>query len=337
MKPLPPQDIAHVLKQSTHVWNDLQHAKLFLTGCTGFFGLWLLESLVAAKKQFGLNIHATVLTRDQRKSEDHFAHLLPSDVISFLEGDVRSFVFPEAEITHIIHGATDASAQLDRENPAEMEETIVEGAKRVLSLATEKGVRRFLLLSSGAVYGPQPTDVMYLSEEMSLPDTETLTSAYARGKQIAESLCLGSQLPISIARCFAFVGPGLPLDQHFAIGNFIGNALRGEPIEITGDGTPHRSYLYGSDLAIWLWTILTQGRSGEAYNVGSSEDYSIQEVAEIISQTVDPPVEIAITHPPSKEPPSRYVPDVSKAATTLNLMQTIGLEDATARTIAWYG
>jgi len=72
-----------------------------------------------------------------------------------------------------------------------------------------------------------------------------------------------------VARCFAFVGADLPLNVHFAIGNFIRDALTADALTVSGDGTPLRTYLDQSDLAHWLFTMLERGRSGEDYNVSS--------------------------------------------------------------------
>jgi dTDP-glucose 4,6-dehydratase len=127
------------------------------------------------------------------------------------------------------------------------------------------------------------------------------------------------------------------LDAHFAIGNFIGNALRKEPISIQGDGTPRRSYLYGADLAIWLWTMLFRAPSLTPINVGSGEDLSILELARTVAKTLDTNAVVRVAGSPAPgSTPSRYVPSVSRAKQLLVLEQTVSLEESIRRTAAWY-
>jgi dTDP-glucose 4,6-dehydratase len=142
-------------------------------------------------------------------------------------------------------------------------------------------------------------------------------------------------LSVRIARCFAFVGPYLPLDQHFAIGNFIGNALRGEDIRIRGDGRAVRSYLYAADLAIALWTLLFKGQSGETCNIGSPEAVSIGELAHAVVQAVAPQlrVEIAGAVVPGLD---YYVPDTARYDQRYGAQVRIGLPEAIARTHAFH-
>lgn len=339
--PLPDADLDHILRHTEAMWHELRGARIFITGGTGFFGIWLLESLARANERLNLNIRATVLSRDPKRFLDRAPHLAIVPIFDWLRGDITNFDFPAGSFSHVIHAATEASATLNESQPLAMFDTAVSGTRRVLEFAAACGAGDLLLTSSGAVYGPQPAQIDRLPEDyMGGPSTNTPASAYGEGKRAAELLCAiyarDSGLRPKIARCFAFVGPHLPLETHFAIGNFIADGLAGREIRIQGDGRAYRSYLYAADLAIWLWTILIRGAANRPYNVGSEDAVTIQELAQRVSAHCgEPSPDIRILGKPGKGPVARYVPATPRAEVELGLKPLICLNDAISKTIAW--
>jgi nucleoside-diphosphate-sugar epimerase len=330
------RDLDEVLATVGELWEELRNARIFITGGTGFFGCWLLETLLWASDRRNLNASVTVLTRDRAAFRSRAPHLSGHPAVSLHDGDVRDFSFPSGHFTHVVHAATTSSAPV----PPELGfDTIVTGTRRALEFARASGAGRFLLTSSGAVYGRQPPDLPAIPEDyIGAPDCTDANNAYGEGKRSAEMLCAvyaSERLQPAIARCFAFVGPYLPLDAHFAVGNFIRDALRGGPIHISGDGTPVRSYLYGSDLAVWLWTILLRGVPLRPYNVGSDDGISIRGLAECVAQAAAGAPTITIAVPDSAgRKAARYVPSVSRAR-DLGLRTTVALHESVRRTLAW--
>ena len=337
-KPLPQAELAEAVALVGD-WSGLRGARLFITGGTGFFGTWLLEVLGAAEHTFHLGAEAVVLSRDPARFLRAMPHLQEAPWLTFQQGDITTFQAPTGAFSHLIHGAGSSDARDWAREPTALRRAMAAGTQHVMEMLSAQPALRVLHVSSGAVYGPQPAELARFPEDFPLPpDTEDPAQAYAQGKREAERIltraCETAGFPCPIARCFAFAGPHLPLDQHFAFGNFIRDALAGGPIRVSGDGTPLRSYLYASELAAWLWALLLRGES-LPYHVGSDQALSIRELAHAIARAAGVPVTLA--RPP--EPgalPSRYVPAVTRIPAGLGLRPTVGLEEAIVRTLRWH-
>jgi dTDP-glucose 4,6-dehydratase len=334
-------DLNLVLAYTEALWPELRGKRIFITGGTGFFGRWLLESFAWANTRLNLRAEAVVLTRNPDAFQKKAPHLASNPAIKLHAGDVRGFSFPSGQFSHVIHGATDASAKLNQENPLLMFDTIVEGTRRTLEFAAEAGARKLLFISSGAVYGKQPPELSHIPEDFAgAPDPTDPLGAYGEGKRVGEMLSVllarRHNFEAKIARAFAFVGPHLPLDAHFAIGNFIRDALAGGPIRVTGDGASFRSYLYAADLAVWLWTILFKGQPCRAYNIGSETCRTIAEIAHVVSGYFSPPLEVRVASAPGLGAAERYVPSTQRARGDLGLKDSIVLAEAVRRTFLYH-
>jgi nucleoside-diphosphate-sugar epimerase len=334
-------DLDRVLAQMEGLWDELRGARLFITGGTGFFGCWLLETLLWANDRLGLKASAVVLTRDSRAFEKKAPHLAGHRAVRLHEGDVRTFAFADGTFSHVIHAGTDTGPVPTAEDRVRVFDSIVEGTRRTLDFAQRAGARRFLLTSSGAVYGRQPVGIPHIPEDYpGGPDPANATMSGGEAKRAAETLCAiyaDTHLAPTIARCFAFVGPYLPLDAHLAAGNFVRDALQGGPILVLGDGTPVRSYLYAGDLAAWLWTILLRGQPMRPYNVGAETAISIADLAGAVSGLCSPACDVRLARTPtSGASVDRYVPKTARARDELGLRETVDLEESLTRTVGWY-
>ncbi|MDQ6623538.1 MAG: NAD-dependent epimerase/dehydratase family protein [Verrucomicrobiota bacterium] len=347
---LPANDLQEVLAATAPLWEAARGEAIFVTGGTGFFGRWLLGSFAHANAKLELGARMVVLTRNAAAFRKRASGLSRESAIALVEGDVRTFRATNVSqqlgenapnrYRFVIHAATAASAA-GVYGSAETVDTVVQGTQAALRFAAEGGAERFLFTSSGAVYGPQPPHLGLIAEDYSGgPELSSAQSAYGEAKRLAEVLCVshGSQqrLAVSIARCFAFVGPYLPLDAQFAVGNFLQDSLHGRAISVSGDGTARRSYLYATDLAVALWTILFSGAPGRAYNVGSEEDVSVAELAHFIARLAEPPLRVAIAQ--RAEPGTavrRYLPSTERLRTELGFAPRVSLREALVRTHRW--
>lgn len=333
---VPAEDLDHVLAHTGEIWRELAGKRLFITGGTGFFGIWLLEAIAAANDALKVGVSATVLSRDPQRFRTRMPHLANRREFDWQSGHPASFGLPDARHDCILHLATATSAHLGQTDPVEMLQTKLSGIRHVLDYARHAGIRRLLVTSSGAVYGPQPADLGQIPETYrGAPDPLDPASAYGTGKRLVEQMCaLAPEVDCVIARCFSFIGPHLPLDARFAAGNFMWDALNGRAIVVRGDGRPIRSYLHAADLVIWLLTILVRGEARRAYNVGSDEAVSTLQLANRIARCPATPLAVEVHGVASGSPADRYVPDITRATNELGLKVAIGFDLAVARTYA---
>jgi len=315
---------------------------LLLTGGTGFFGRSILDAFrrdllapFGIGRVIALARHASRMRTESPELCGAGVELIDADVLKV------SSIF-DADV--VIHAAASSDARRYRSSPDEEEKIIVEGTRRVCeAIAKSRHRPQLLYVSSGAVYGRQPPGVAALAEDApQIDDATSGKEAYTLGKRAAEvivrELTESSHVPSRIARCFAFVGPWLPRDQHFAIGNFLGNALRGESIEVRARHPVIRSYLHADDLAVWLLRIATADLDGcEVFNVGSDEAVSIRELATMVAKIGGVAVSLPEMSPretgDSIAQVDRYVPDISKARRELGLAVTIPLRVAVECTL----
>lgn len=312
-------------------------SRLLLTGGTGFFGKALIRLHLSACDPTYSQI--AILSRQPEPFLSAHPEFSGHPSITFLKGDIqqRDTLPWGHSFTHVLHAATDSTIGPSL-TPLQRYDQIVDGTRNILDLAVATGARRFLLTSSGAIYGPQPVELAAIPEDWpGSPPLGDPSTAYGQAKRVAEHLCaLYSEqhgLETVIARCFAFVGPDLPLNVHYAIGNFIRDAITADAITVTGDGSPFRTYLDQRDLAHWLWALLMEGSAGETYNVGSDEVISIAALAHLVRDILAPGKPVHILGQLNRcAARNRYVPDIRKAQHQLGLSVTVSLAEAIRRT-----
>lgn len=308
-------------------WRKLHNAHLFITGGSGLFGRWFLTALLDANKRLSTNIHATVLTRNPQLFLSEIAAEVGAERIYTLQGDVTDFTLPASQFSHVLHMATTSAHEtFAGEDSLAKFYMLTHGTDRVLQLAAQSGVKKVLFTSSGVAYGAYPEGLVAESHA-GAPSTLDAINGLAQGKRAAEFLCSyyaeKCGFEVTIARCFSFAGPGLPLNLHYAIGNFIHDALHAEKITVKGDGSPMRSFLYLGDLVHWLLALLVNGQNNQIYNVGSDQAISILGLAETVQRILAPYKKIEVLgdsrHSVGNVNRNWYVPNIALARRTLHL------------------
>lgn len=336
-------DLEHIVSHLSDSQEGLRGAHVFITGGTGFFGIWLIESLLWANTRLDLKLKVSVLSRSPESFLTRFPHLRSRDDLVFVAGSMIDFPTVGQIYTHIIHAASETNLAGSSDWSYRHFRTAMDGTHRLLDMAATHRTDGVLLTTSGAVYlgADLAQNDRFVEAQAGISDYLSEKHLYGQTKRTMEVMaCLEASrndFRALIARCFCFVGPYLPLEGNYAAGNFLRDALEKKPIIIQGDGTPLRSYLYMSDLVIWLLKILVKGRTGAPYNVGGERAVSIAELATDVAEQAGRPGTVSILKTPIPGArSSAYLPSIDRARSELGLEVWVDLPEAISKTLAWF-
>ncbi len=291
---------------------------VLIIGGTGFFGKSILDSFIKGLlKRFGVS-QITILARNIDSFKKSNPELIDPGV-DYLEGDIAKMDhLPEFDM--IIHAATSTNLKNYTEQPETEKDNLELGVTNFCKLISRSNTNpKIVYCSSGAVYGKQAIHVEKMDEMCPFNDDFRGFSPekliYLKGKRFAEVEIsqLGSiqNKHVSIARCFAFSGKYVPRDLHYAYGNFIGSAEKGEKIMVNAEGIVYRSFMEADDLVESLFEIaLHSNPNCPIFNVGSDVQVSLYELAQNIA--VDYGVEYEFKNFDDSKIIDRYVPNVDK-------------------------
>jgi dTDP-glucose 4,6-dehydratase len=302
-----------------------------ITGGAGFLGSHLCDRFLAEGH--------TVIAMDNliTGNTDNIAHLAGNPNFTFIKHDVTNYVFIEGQIDAVLHFASPASPIDYLELPIQTLKVGALGTHKALGLAKDKNAR-FLLASTSEVYGdpqihPQP-ETYYGHVNPIGP-----RGVYDEAKRFAEAMTMAYQryhhLETRIVRIFNTYGPRMRLRDGRVVPNFIGQALKHEPLTVYGDGSQTRSFQYVSDLIEGIYRLLLSDEA-EPVNIGNPGEFTVGEFAELVNKLTNNPAGIVNRDLRTQDDPQVRQPDIAKARRILNWEPQISLEEGLKLTIPWF-
>lgn len=316
-------------------WDRFSNKTILITGANGFLPAYIVQSLLFANKENpSLNIRVIALVRSWENAVKRFGDEKNNKHLTFIVTDVCEKITYDGKIDFIIHAASQASPKYYGTDPVGTISANVTGTINMLELAKKHQIESFLYFSSSEVYGQVDSEHNPIKEDyFGYLNPMSVRACYGESKKMGENICVSYyhqyQIPVKIVRPFHTYGPGMQLNDGRVYADFISNILKDEDIHLKSDGLAQRAFCYLTDATIGFLKVLLSKESGQAYNVGNPfEEYSILELAEIVSKVGKKPVNVVKMHTNDgihymKSPVSRNAPDISK-------MITLGWKPATS-------
>jgi UDP-glucuronate decarboxylase len=338
------QDIAEIVERIDNLRPAFKDKRVLITGATGFLGRYFLEVFSALQIQtIGLDNGIT----GDKSLPNRF-----SDTVRLIDWDARHPYHPEDNVSFVINAAGIASPAYYKKYPLETIDVTISGLRNSLGVARAHGAK-LLFFSSSEIYGdPDPRYIPIPESYRGNVACLGARACYDESKRLGETLCqvYWQQYGVQtrIVRPFNVYGPGMGSRDFRVLPNFVGRALRGEPLKVYGKGDQTRTFTYITDAIVGFLNVLVNGQNGEPYNIGNPEgEISMIDLARDVSKRVAERkyYDLArvlenihtIDYPdnyPADEP-MRRCPDVTKAALHVGFTPQVSLQEGLDRFISW--
>jgi dTDP-glucose 4,6-dehydratase len=304
--------------------------RTLITGGAGFLGSHLCDRFIADGHE--------VVCMDNliTGNPDNIAHLIGHDRFTFVRHDVSNYVYVGGELDYILHFASPASPIDYLKLPIQTLKVSSLGTHNALGLAKAKGAR-MLIASTSEVYGdpqvhPQPES--YWGHVNPIGSR----GVYDEAKRFSEAITMAYHryhgVETRIVRIFNTYGPRMRLDDGRALPAFMGQALRGEPITVFGDGSQTRSFQYVDDLIEGIVRLLHSDEA-DPVNIGNPDEVSIREFAEEVVALTGSKSSLTFVDLPADDPKIRQ-PDITRARAILGWEPRVARADGLARTLDYF-
>lgn len=321
---------------------SFRDTSILITGASGMIASYMVAFFMYLNtKGYGINLYLAV--RNQKKANSLFGS---SEFIHYIHYDASEpFAFDGPKIDFIIHAASLASPQYYGSNPVETMLPNILGLHELARFATKCKPSNFLFFSTGSVYGDVTTNADSITEDLiGTLDYLSPGNEYGESKRCGESLglayCREYGIKFTIARISHSYGPTMDYENDSRVfSEFVKNAINHQDIVMKSEGLQMRPFCYMTDLLIQLLSILKDGKSGEAYNVGNPYSFvTISELADIVSSLVSPPLSVKkvqrVQNGYRPSPVIISVPLNIKKVEQLCQKPTVSISEGFARTIA---
>lgn len=272
MYSLPIDDLGLIHNRLQAAWP--KNKTFLITGGTGFFGRWLVESICYIEKKTNAHNKFIIISRQSRQDLVAKISVLAEPFFEVLQHDIQNHFKISENIDYVIHAASDVS-KIKNSKESDFG-SIVVATENLIESVKNKQVAKFLYVSSGGVYAPSENAAF--EDDLRLNKNDNISS-YAEAKRQSELLVM--ELTNScIARCFSFVGPFV--DPKMAVMDMISKKIEKQSIIVNSPGVI-RSFMYPSDLVVSLFKLLLLKNNSKIYNVGSDQAVTLLDLAKKIS------------------------------------------------------